>query len=77
MEGSGANEDTFPSPVISALDAELTYLKKGWGPCASKISKHLSVFIQAGFQVLPTFVHCADVFSQFKTYVGREPPGWV
>ncbi|OLQ03356.1 hypothetical protein AK812_SmicGene13714 [Symbiodinium microadriaticum] len=29
VEGSGANEDTFPSPVISALDAELTYLQKG------------------------------------------------
>ncbi|OLP85788.1 hypothetical protein AK812_SmicGene33179 [Symbiodinium microadriaticum] len=32
VEGSGANEDTFPSPVISALDAELTYLKKGGRP---------------------------------------------
>ena len=31
MEGSGANEDTFPSPVISALDAELTYLQKKAG----------------------------------------------
>ena len=29
MKRSGANEDTSSLPVISALDAELTYLQKG------------------------------------------------
>ena len=28
MKRSGANEDTFSLPVISALDAELTYLQR-------------------------------------------------
>ena len=38
MEGSGANEDTFPSPVISALDAELKYLQKAGAPVPARLA---------------------------------------
>ena len=53
VEGSGANEDTFPSPVISALDAELTYLQKGWAPVPARLA-NISQFFSgrfSGFQI--------------------------
>ena len=78
MEGSGANEDTFPSPVISALDAELTYLQKSWGPCASKISKRFSDFTKAGVQVLTMFstMQMIEIYMDFVLNQARSDMHW-
>ena len=65
VEGSGANEDTFPSPVISVLDAELTYLQNAGAPVPARLANL-------------TVPHIWQLYSiSLKPYVGREPPGWV
>ena len=59
MEGSGANEDTFPSPVISALDAELTYLQKAGAPVPARLA-NISLFFSGRFSGF------ADVFTLYR-----------
>ena len=61
MQGS----DTFPSPVISALDAELTCLQKSWGPPAPARLANVSWISKAGFRVLTMF----STFQIVETYM--------
>ena len=67
MEGSGANEDTFPSPVISVLDAELTYLQNAGAPVPARLV-NLTWFSQRQvFRFCRRSAHLAVVLNQFKT----------
>ncbi|OLP81951.1 hypothetical protein AK812_SmicGene37440 [Symbiodinium microadriaticum] len=75
VEGSGANEDTFPSPVISALDAELTYLQKDTAAVIASRLLYLMAISSSDlwFEVSPTGER---VVKERKRALGHGATRW-